>query len=74
MQELIRTNDPIVLDVAETLLTGAGLSCFVADSHMSIMEGSIGMLQRRLLVVDDHVTQARRILVEAGLGHELRDA
>lgn len=74
MHELIRTNDAVVLDVAQTLLQAAGLSCFVADSHMSIMEGSIGMLPRRLLVVDDHVTQARRILRDAGLGHELRDA
>lgn len=74
MHELIRTNDPVVLDVAKTLLTGAGLSCLIADSHMSILEGSIGMLPRRLLVVDDHATQARRILTDAGLGHELRDA
>jgi hypothetical protein len=39
---------------------------------MSVLEGSIGMLPRRIMVADDHVEAARRLLVEAGLGHELR--
>lgn len=73
MQELIRTNDPVTLDVARVLLEGAGLTCFVADSHMSVLEGSIGMIQRRLLVPDDAADAARRILVDAGLGAELRE-
>jgi hypothetical protein len=39
---------------------------------MSVLEGSIGALPRRLLVAEDQVGQARRLLEEAGLGHELR--
>lgn len=74
MDELIRTNDPVVLDVARTLLEAAGITCFVADTHMSMMEGSIGVFQRRLLVARDEMTEARQLMVDAGLGAELRDA
>ena len=39
---------------------------------MSVLEGSIGMLPRRMMVGDDQATRARRLLTDAGLGHELR--
>ena len=35
------------------------------------MEGSIGLFPRRLLVDSDEITQARRLMVDAGLGDEL---
>jgi hypothetical protein len=41
---------------------------------MSVLEGSIGAFPRRLLVPDDFGLQARRLLKEAGLAAELRDA
>lgn len=41
---------------------------------MSVLEGSIGVFPRRLLVVDEDVPRARRLLVEAGFGAALRDA
>ncbi|NKJ06837.1 hypothetical protein FHT29_003830 [Rhizobium sp. SG741] len=41
---------------------------------MSILEGSLGMLPRRFLVDEERADQARRILVDAGLGDELRPA
>jgi hypothetical protein len=44
----------------------------VADQGMSILEGSLGMLPRRLLVDDERAAQARRILTDAGLADELR--
>ena len=72
MIELIRTNDPVVLSLAEALLKDAGIGCFVADSNMSLMEGSIGILQRRLLVEAESETAARRLLADAGLAAELR--
>jgi hypothetical protein len=74
MDELIRTNDPVVLDVARNLLEADGIICFIADTHMSVLEGSIGVFQRRLLVSRDDMTAARRLMVDAGLGAELRDA
>jgi hypothetical protein len=44
----------------------------VADSHMSLLEGSIGAFGQRLLVPRDHEAQARRLLGDAGIAHELR--
>ncbi len=44
----------------------------VVDQNMSVLEGSIGMLPRRILVADDQETEARELLTQAGLGHELR--
>jgi hypothetical protein len=74
MRELIRTNDPVLLSFAESLMKDAGIHCFVADQGMSILEGSLGMLPRRFLVEEDRAIQARRILIDAGLGDELRAA
>jgi hypothetical protein len=74
MVELIRTNDVVLIGYAESLLRDAGYNIFVADNHTSVMEGSIGIIQRRILVVDDEADGARRFLKEAGLGTELRDA
>ena len=72
MHELIRTNDPVLLSFAESLMKDAGIHCMIADQAMSILEGSLGMLPRRFLVEDDRAQQARRILIDAGLGAELR--
>jgi hypothetical protein len=72
MHEIIRTNDPVVLSFAESLMKDAGIHCFIADQAMSILEGSLGMLPRRFMVDGDRVAQARRILTDAGLGDELR--
>ncbi len=74
MHELIRTNDPVLLSFAESLMKDAGIHCLVADQAMSILEGSLGMLPRRFLVEEERADQARRILVDAGLGDELRPA
>ena len=71
MHEIIRSNDVVLLSFAESLMRDAGIASMIADQSMSILEGSLGMLQRRLLV--DCVDQARRILTDAGLGAELRD-
>lgn len=72
MIELIRTNDAVLLSFAESLMKDAGIHCLIADEGMSILEGSLGMLPRRLLVEADREDDARRILTDAGLGAELR--
>ena len=75
MRELLRTNDAVLVSAIEALLAGAGIEHLVLDQNMSVLEGSIGILPRRILVADDRLAQARRILQDAGLGHELpRDA
>jgi hypothetical protein len=71
MTELMRTNDLVLISAVEALLGGAGIDCMVADQHMSVLEGSVGVLPRRVLVTDDDLKRARRILTDAGLGHAL---
>ena len=73
MIEIVRTNDLVVISLIETLLNEAGLGYFVADQHMSAVEGSLGFLPRRVMVDSDDETQARRILRDAGLAAELRN-
>jgi hypothetical protein len=55
MRELLRTNDPTLIAFATALLEGEDIDCFQMDVHMSVLEGSIGILPRRLMVLDqDH--------------------
>ncbi len=68
MREIIRSNDPILLGFAQVLLRDAGLEAVLMDQNMSIMEGSIGILQRRLMVASDDLAQARRVLTDSDLG------
>ncbi len=73
MIELIRTNDAALISFVEALMRDAGIGFFIADQNMSIAEGSIGILGRRVLVVEDDEAAARRLLKDAGIAHELRD-
>lgn len=53
----MRTNDPTLIAYATALLEGEGIVCFQMDVHMSVLEGSIGILPRRVMVRDqDHFT------------------
>lgn len=73
MEELIRTNDVVVLSLAQSLLKEAEIIHILTDENMSVLEGSIGMLPKRLLVDAAYLAQAQRLMVDAGLGNELRD-
>jgi hypothetical protein len=72
MEELLRTNNPVTLSFVESLMREAGIGVLVADENMSIMDGSLGILPRRVLVDADRIEQARRILRDAGLENELK--
>lgn len=72
MRELVRTNDAVLITAIEALLNGAGIDHVVLDQNMSVLEGSLGVLPRRVLVPDEQLANARRILTDAGLEHELR--
>jgi hypothetical protein len=72
MREIVRTNDAVLISAIEALLQGADIDHVVFDQNMSVLEGSIGMLPRRVMVADDQAEAARRLLTDAGLGHELR--
>ena len=72
MRELVRTNNAVLVSAIGALLDGAGISHLVLDQHMSVLEGSLGILPRRILVDDERHDDARRLLEDAGLAHELR--
>ena len=55
MKELLRTNDPTVIAFATVLLEDEGIAAFPLDVHMSVLDGSLGILPQRLMVADrDH--------------------
>jgi hypothetical protein len=72
VREIIRTNDAVLVSAVQALLDGAAIPHLVLDQNMSVLEGSIGILPRRVLVPEDRENAARRLLREAGLGYELR--
>lgn len=69
MKELFRSNDAVLLSFVGAILSDAGVTHQVADGNMSILEGSLGVLPRRVLVAEDEFAQACRILKDADLGH-----
>ena len=71
MEELLRSNNPVTLSFVESLMREAGIGVLVADQNMSIVEGSLGIIPRRILVESDRLEQARRIVRDAGLENEL---
>ncbi len=62
MKELLRTNDPTVIAFAKALLDGEGIDCFELDVNMSILDGSIGILPRRLMVRERDLILAERAM------------
>lgn len=73
VKELLRTNDIVLVSFVRALLDEAEIPYLVLDSHMSVVEGSLGVLPRRVLVGEDRMTAARRLMAENGLRHEVRD-
>ncbi|MEM1019336.1 MAG: DUF2007 domain-containing protein [Sphingomonadales bacterium] len=73
MDELLRTTDAVLLNWVKSVLKDQGIQSFEMDRHMSILEGSIGALvPRRLMVESHHVARARSILVDAGLSKHMQ--
>ncbi|MEI9964736.1 MAG: DUF2007 domain-containing protein [Caulobacteraceae bacterium] len=72
MRELVRASNPVLISAVEALLKSAGIACVVLDQNMSVLEGSVGALPRRIVVDDEDEAPARRLLNDAGLGDELR--
>ena len=66
MKELIRTNDPVKISWLVALLKDSDIESLVFDTHSSIVEGSIGAIPRRIVVADEDLAAARRLLREAG--------
>jgi len=72
MIELLRTNNLVLISRIEALFDEEGIACLVADQHMSALEGSLGFLPRRILVLTEEAGRARWALMQAGLAEELK--
>ena len=64
MKELLRTTDPTIIPYACALLQGEGIAAFPMDVHMSVLEGSLGILPRRLMVQDRDLFRARIVMTD----------
>jgi Putative prokaryotic signal transducing protein len=71
MRELVRTNDAVLITAIEALLNGAQIEHMVVDRNVSVLEGSIGIFPRRVLVADGQFDDARRLLEQAGFAGEI---
>lgn len=65
MRELLRSNDLVHLSWAQAALSAAGIESVVLDAYVSSIEGNIGAFPRRLMVEDDLLERARKVLAQA---------
>lgn len=64
MKEIFRSNDLVRLSWVEALLKEAGIESLRLDRHASIMEGSISVIQQRIMVLEEDYQLALRRLQE----------
>lgn len=65
MKEVLRTNDPVRLSYAQSLLGDAGIEGIVLDEGMSTLYGGgLPVIKRRLMVLDEDEVKALRLLAE----------
>ena len=71
MIAILKTVNPATLNFAQAVLKEADIPFFIMDQNVSIIEGSIGVIPRRVMVVDEDAEDAKQALMDAGLGKEL---
>lgn len=72
MVELIRANDPVLISYILSVLQDEGIEAIMLDEHTSILEGSIGAIQRRIMVLEKDLRGAKEIIEDIAPG-ELKD-
>jgi hypothetical protein len=65
MKVVLKTNNPVLLNYAQSLFKDAGIACVTFDENASVMDGSLGILPRRLMVADGDFELARTLLRDA---------
>jgi hypothetical protein len=70
MKELLSTNDITKFVYAETILNSNDIVSFALDMNISVLEGSIGILPRRLMVLATDYERALQLLTDFGLDLE----
>ena len=68
MKELFRSNEMVFLSWAEALLKSEDIEMIVLDGNMSVLEGSVGAIPRRVMVADEDYERAKDLLKAAGEG------
>jgi hypothetical protein len=63
VKEVLRTNDPVRISFAESLLADSEIESFKLDDSMSdLYGGGLPFIKKRLMVADDDELRARRVL------------
>jgi hypothetical protein len=65
MRAVLKSTDPVVISYASDVLSQEGIESVVFDAHASVMDGSMGFLPRRLMVLDEDFVRAEALLREA---------
>jgi hypothetical protein len=65
MKAILKTNNPVLLNYAANVLTQEGVEHVVFDENASVMDGSMGFMPRRLMVLDEDFAHAERLLKAA---------
>lgn len=68
MEEIFRTNDLVKLSFIQHLLNEANIDFFIADQHISAMEGGINAFGRRVMVLKELADAARQVISEVEPG------
>ncbi|MEE9272814.1 MAG: DUF2007 domain-containing protein [Robiginitomaculum sp.] len=71
MKVIIKTNNPVTLSYARSVLKDVDIDSFIMDTHQSILVGALGIVLQRIMVIDEDYVEARRVLIDAGLKGEL---
>jgi hypothetical protein len=69
--EIARSNDPVVVSFLQALLEDAGIDASVADNNMAVIEGSIAVWRRRILVPESEADEARQVISDAEIDEDL---
>jgi hypothetical protein len=65
MRVVLKTVDPVVLNYAANVLEQEGIKAVIFDTHASVMDGSMGFLPRRLMVLDEDFDRSQKLLRQA---------
>ncbi|MCY4230320.1 MAG: DUF2007 domain-containing protein [Alphaproteobacteria bacterium] len=65
MKTVLKTNDAVTISWLVAELAARGVEAVVLDSHASIVEGSLGILPRRVMVADEDYREAHQLLASA---------
>ena len=62
MRAVLKSNNPVTLSYAVHILEAEGIGHVLFDENASVMDGSMGFLPRRLMVLDEDYDKAERLL------------